>query len=980
MRAFFVGIFVCLSVHLCAQREIRGVVSNAESEPVAYASVVEVGTQNGTYTNDEGRFVLEISDSADSLEISFMGYITQLVDIRNKESLEIVLQTDAVVLSSVVVTIPYGMQKKEAFTGSLSTLKADDLQASAHTSLERSLQGATPGVTVTQSSGQPGAPSDITLRGVGSMNAGSSPLIVIDGIPVFSGNVSQTGSSMSALSSLTPSDIESITVLKDASATSMYGSRASNGVIMITTKKGKMNSQFYSFDMSQGIGMVQYNNFSVLSADEYYDFQAEALRNNGVSEQDISDNLRYDTASTSWFDEVFRPAHVQSYNFSAQGGSAQSKYFASTYYLRQNGIVENTDMSRFSVRLSFDNKATEKITYGLSIAPTYSEQHKTEEPGVLSSPVTGVFLAPPTFAVFEGNEYNFTNSFYNPVGSINLNQNSATNLRLLGSTYLSYALSSDISFKTIAHIDNVSVGEFIFRHPSTPDGRLVNGIGELFGAERRTLTSSSTLKWVKTYNYIHNIEVLGGVEYESAVHTSYNMKASNFPYPDVTSLHAASKMEQINSYREDEAMLSYLSRVQYEYNSRYYVSLSYRADASSKFSPNHQWGHFWSVGASWILSKELFMNDVSSISFLKMRGSVGTSGNANIGNYAYMTLYGFGANYMDEPGVRPIQIGNDNLSWEKNRNCNLGLDVDFFSIFSVSVDAYIRKTFDLLMQVPISMTSGYSHQLQNVGSLSNKGFEFDGTATIMKSKNVTWNATLTAAYNRNEILELYTEGIQDTIIQGTKIRTEGQALQSFYLPHWAGVNSADGSPMWYDKNGYLTRNYDDAAYILAGKADPTWVLGIRQSLEYKQFTLGFSLYGSLGNMIFNQLNTDLLADGAIMNKNQSSLALDRWQKPGDQSDNPRIVQNNSSHSNEFSTRYIEPGSYIRIQDISVQYAVPLHKIEKYNVHECHISLQINNVWVWSQFTGMDPETRSSGVYYYDYPKQRMMSCSLHIGF
>jgi hypothetical protein len=270
--------------------------------------------------------------------------------------------------------------------------------------------------------------------------------------------------------------------------------------------------------------------------------------------------------------------------------------------------------------------------------------------------------------------------------------------------------------------------------------------------------------------------------------------------------------------------------------------------------------------------------------------------------------------------------------------------------------------------------------LQNVGSLSNKGFEFDGTATIMKSKNVTWNATLTAAYNRNEILELYTEGIQDTIIQGTKIRTEGQALQSFYLPHWAGVNSADGSPMWYDKNGYLTRNYDDAAYILAGKADPTWVLGIRQSLEYKQFTLGFSLYGSLGNMIFNQLNTDLLADGAIMNKNQSSLALDRWQKPGDQSDNPRIVQNNSSHSNEFSTRYIEPGSYIRIQDISVQYAVPLHKIEKYNVHECHISLQINNVWVWSQFTGMDPETRSSGVYYYDYPKQRMMSCSLHIGF
>ncbi|MDA3883384.1 MAG: SusC/RagA family TonB-linked outer membrane protein [Bacteroidales bacterium] len=980
MRAIFVGIFVCLSVHVCAQREISGVVTNTDGKPVSYASVVEYGTQNGTYTNDEGTFTLEVSFEADSLEVSFIGYLTQIRDIQNTQFIEIVLQPDAVVLSSVVVTIPYGMQKKEAFTGSLSSVDSGDLQSSAQNSVEQALQGAVPGMTILQSSGQPGAPSDITLRGIGSMNAGSSPLIVIDGIPVFSGDLSQTGSSISVLSSLAPSDIESISVLKDASATSMYGSRASNGVIMITTKKGKMNSQAYSFDMSQGIGTVVYNNFSVLSADEYYDFQAEAMRNNGVSEQNISDALRYDTASTSWFDEVLRPAHIQTYNFSAQGGSAQSKYFASTNFLQQNGIVENTDVSQFSVRLSLDNKATEKITYGISLAPTYTVQHKTEEPGVLSSPVTGVFLAPPTFAIYEGNEYNFKNGFYNPVGSINLNQNTATNIRLLGSTYLSYAISSDISFKTIAHIDNVSVDEFIFRHPKTPDGTLVNGIGELFGAERRTITSSSTLKWVKTYNYIHNIEILGGLEYESAQQKSYNMKASNFPYPDVTSLHAASKMEQINSYREDELMLSYLSRVQYEYNSRYYLSLSYRTDGSSKFSPNHQWGHFWSVGASWILSRESFMLDVSSISFLKMRGSVGTSGNANIGNYAYMTLYGFGMNYMDEPGVSPIQIGNDNLTWEKNRNINLGIDADFFSIFSVSFDAYIRKTFDLLMQVPISMTTGYSHQLQNVGSLSNKGFEFDGTATIINSKNLTWNATLTAAYNKNEILELYTEGTQDTIIQGTKIRTEGEALQSFYLPHWAGVNSADGSPLWYDKNGNITRNYDDAAFILAGTADPTWILGLNQSLEYKQFTLGISLYGSLGNMIFNQLNTDLLADGAIMNKNQSSLALDRWQEPGDQSENPRIVQNNSSHSNEFSTRYIESGSYMRIQDISVQYAVPREKIEKYKLQECHISLQLNNVWVWSQFTGMDPETRSSGVYYYDYPKQRMLNCSLHIGF
>ena len=979
MRASFIFFFSFLSFVGFAQRQISGLVT-AESDgaPVGYLSVVEIGANNGTYTNEDGTFMLEVSDTATAVEFSFIGFQTQIVPLGANVFLHVVMKRDAVQLSKVVISVPYGTQTKETFTGAMSVVPSDQLSSTNESSFDRVLQGVVPGVQLTGASGQPGSAAEIQLRGVGSITAGSQPLIVIDGIPVFSGQLTQATSSPNILSTINPSDIDNISVLKDASATSLYGSRASNGVILITTKSGKKGVQSYSFSTTQGVGYVVTNKFSVLSAAQYKELQAEAMSNAGMDKTDILLAQQSDTASVSWFDHVFRPAYYQNYEFVANGGNEQSRYFISTTYKNEQGIVENTDLSRFSVRLSVDNTVSKKLSYGLRLSPSYTTQNLTEEPGILSSPVTGVFLAPPTYAVFSGDEYNFTNGFFNPAGSIQLNQNFANTIRMLANAYVNYDIFTNIKFKTIAQVDNISIEEYMYRHPLTPDGSLVGGIGELYSNERTTITSSSTLRWIRSIANIHNFEVLGGVEAESAFQNASNMKASNMPFAGVSSLHAASKLEQINTYSEEEALLSFLSNAQYNYKATYYASASYRTDGSSKFSPNNRWGHFWSLGGSWILSNENFMQDISKINFLKLRVSYGTSGNSDIDNYAYMNLYGFGNNYLDLPGTSPLQKGNDSLTWEKNNNVNVGVDIEFYSRFSASMELYHRKTYDLLLDVPISMTSGYSHQIQNVGALINKGVELSVDSKIIDKTNVAWSSTLTFAVNKNVVDELYTPGVQDTIVQGTKIRTEGAPLQSFYLPYWAGVNTADGSPMWYDSDGNLTRDYNKAAYVMPGSADPKFTLGFLQNVRYKQFRVSAFVYVNYGNVLFNQLATDLVSDGAIMGKNQSSAQFDRWQKPGDVSVNPKVVQNNGAHGNEFSTRYIEDGSYIRFKYLNFEYAVPEALLQKRTVTRCVFTFQISNVWVWSRFSGMDPETRSNGVCFYDYPKQRLYTAGVKV--
>lgn len=976
----FVAIILCLN-SLAQTRQVVGkVVSAQDKQPLIAASVAAMEgskpTSYGTFTDIDGSYILDVPESATSLEFSYMGMATQIVALTTATEYNVSLQPDALMIETVVVTVPYGKQKKESFTGSLSSIKSDDIASAQTSTFERALQGQVPGIALTSSSGQPGSSSEIQLRGAGSISAGSSPLIVIDGVPMFSGETTQNSEASSILNSLNPSDIESISVLKDAAATSLYGSRASNGVIMVTTKSGKSGKTMYNFSTTQGLGVIATNGFELMDASEYKSWLTNAMRNAGKTDAQIVEELLDDTSSTNWFDEVYRKAWNQSYEFSAQGGTDNTTFFASGQYKNEKGIVRGTDLERFSVRMNLNHKASENCSFGFKFNPSFTTQHITVEPGYTSSPVTTAYTSKPTISIMNGEKYNFVNKFYNPVGIINLNEDYNKTKRLLGNVFVEYKFPLNLEFKTIANVDYINVEEYQFLHPQTPEGQDKNGISEYFSTNVTTWTSSSTLKW--NYKKLrHALQIMAGFEIEANALDYSNMIASNFATENQWNIANASQMEQMNEYGIESSLLSGISSFQYNYAAKYYLSASFRVDGSSKFSPSNRWAPFWSVGASWIVSDEDFMQSISWVDLFKIRGSYGTSGNSNIDDYLYMNLYSFGQNYLEEPGSTLSTMGNDDLTWEKNHNADLGFDLKFFKRFNLGLDLYNRKTFDLLLAVPVSMTTGYENQMQNVGSMVNRGVELSLSATVVNTDKFNWTTTLTFAHNHNEITELYGN---DTIVVSTKIRTVGESLQTFYLAEWAGVNSADGSPMWYDENGNPTKDYNKARKVIAGNADPKFTAGWNNNVTYGNWSLNVMFYCSYGNLIFNQLNNELIADGATTELNQSVDALDYWKEPGDKAKNPKVVQNNGSNSNRFSTRYLEDGSYVRLKNIQLSYTIPSQVCEKIKLSRCMIYAQVQNPFVWTKFSGLDPETRSNGIYYYDYPKQRTFLMGINLGF
>ncbi len=981
-RFYILFVAILLSLNSLAQtRQIVGkVISAQDKQPLIAASVAAMEgskpTSYGTFTDIDGSYTLDVPESATALEFSYMGMATQIVALTTTSEYNVSLQPDALMIETVVVTVPYGKQKKESFTGSLSSIKSDDIASAQTATFERALQGQVPGIALTSSSGQPGSSSEIQLRGAGSISAGSSPLIVIDGVPMFAGETTQNSEASSILSSLNPNDIESISVLKDAAATSLYGSRASNGVIMVTTKSGKSGKTKYNFSTTQGLGVIAKNGFELMDAGEYKSWLTDAMRNAGKTDAQIAEELLDDTSSTNWFDEVYRKAWNQSYEFSAQGGTDNTTFFASGQYKNEKGIVSGTDLERFSVRMNLNHKASENCSFGFKFNPSFTTQHITVEPGYTSSPVTTAYTSKPTISIMNGERYNFVNKFYNPVGIINLNEDYNKTKRLLGNVFVEYKFPLNLEFKTIANVDYINVEEYQFLHPQTPEGQDKNGISEYFSTNVTTWTSSSTLKW--NYKKLrHALQIMAGFEVEANALDYSNMIASNFATEDKWDIANASQMEQMNEYGIESSLLSGISSFQYNYAAKYYFSASFRVDGSSKFSPSNRWAPFWSVGASWIVSDENFMQSIPWIDLFKIRGSYGTSGNSDIDDYLYMNLYSFGQNYLDEPGSTLSTMGNDDLTWEKNHNADLGFDLKFFKRFNFDVDLYNRKTFDLLLAVPVSMTTGYENQMQNVGSMVNKGIELSLSATVVNTDKFNWTTTLTFAHNHNEITDLYGN---DTIVVSTKIRTVGESLQTFYLAEWAGVNSADGSPMWYDENGNPTKDYNKARKVIAGSADPKFTAGWNNNLTYGNWALNVMFYCSYGNLIFNQLNNELIADGATTELNQSVDALDYWKQPGDNAKNPKVVQNNGSNSNRFSTRYLEDGSYVRLKNIQLSYTIPTQVCEKIKLNRCMIYAQVQNPFVWTKFSGLDPETRSNGIYYYDYPKQRTFLMGINIGF
>jgi TonB-linked SusC/RagA family outer membrane protein len=956
------------------------VVTHETGEPLSGASVTVKGKSFSAVSDANGKFTLEAS-VGDILLISYVGYITQEFIVKSEKDLTIRLRSQNNNLSEVVV-VAYGTQNKRTLTGSQASVAGSELTKTALPSLTEMLQGKVPGLQ-SVSSGQPGANSEIRIRGISSITAGSEPLFVIDGIPVNSGDLSRATTSSNALAGLNPNDIESVTVLKDAASSSIYGSRAANGVIMITTRKGKKGPT--RVQLNSEIGYTDMNLPDIarpLNKDEYLALTAEGLTNAGYSPAAIQTQLNaygQNNPETNWLDEVTRKGSHQQVNVSASGGNDKTIFNVSGGYFNQQATTINSNFRRYSGSMSVQHTPINKLMFRVGLNASYTKQNTPSNSSYYANPVYGAFLLRPT-----QNPHNPDGSInlsltdfpnggvYNQIAEAYLNIRDYKNIKSLGFGRIEYKPVTNLTLSSQYGIDFNLIEEYRFMDPRFGDGFAVNGRG--------TANSTRYFNWTWTnlaqyhLNIDKNNDLYSDIRvgYEAQKSTAYLMTAggTNFPgSPDLTSLINAASPTSATSSGSDYSFNAVFSDILLDFKRKYTLTGSFRRDASSRFGVNKRNGNFYSVGASWNISAENFWPAGNTFSYLKLRSSYGVNGNANIGNYAWRATYGFGNNYNQTPGSAPAEVGNDNLTWELNKPFNVGLDAAFFgNNLHFTVEYYHRKTSQLLLNVPLSQVSGFGTMIDNVGAMVNKGWEFVVSGSPLKSNNWNWDLSFNIAFNKNRITELY-EGRD--IVSGQYVRKEGYDFQTFYMREWAGVNPANGDPLWYvnttKADGTLdkttTNNYNSAQRILTGKsASPSAIGGLGSVLSYKGFTLDAQFSFTFGNYLRDGWVNYYFTDGFNPNYNRQARQLDRWQKPGDITDVPKYVFGGNKGSYQQSTRFLYKGDFIRLRSLTLSYDLPKTVFGKSNPLSGNIYLRGTNLFrfTFDDDLPFDPELGVSG--------------------
>ena len=961
-------------------------------------SIVVVGTTTGTSTDFDGNYSI-IANQGDQLQFSFIGYATKSITVSGT-SMNIVLDVDAAALDEVIV-VGYGVKKKDMLSGSVSTVKAALIENVAVPSFEQALQGSVTGLQSVNSSGSPGAASQVIIRGIGSINGETQPLYIVDGVPINVDPVSQStdGTLTNPLANINSSDIANVTVLKDAAATSIYGSRAANGVIIVTTKTGTTGETKFRLNAQYGVSSKTTSNFEVLNSSEFVELMKEAEINAGVDPAQAAINVGTDEIKTDWMGEAFNNfAPTAKIDFSASGGSEKTKYFTSIGLYDVTGIALGSDLKRFSYRLNLDQDVNDNIKFGAKLTVSTTDQNTPPtESAYFISPVVGAYLMRPNVPARnpDGSPY-FAES--GPTGGASFigvdayNENNMKTLRFIGSMYASFDFWKDrLNFRTTLGADMTDVDETNWDDPRNP-GNTAETLG---GRKTRSNTKnqvwniSNVLSFNDTYNEIHYVSAMLGQEAQSTEFNSFYASGVEFPSVNLRTLENSAKPETTTGTFRDWSLVSYFGSGTYSYDSRYTIDASLRQDGSSRFGADNRWAMFWAVGATWKITNESFMQDNNLFNNLQLRASYGTSGNQPAAYaeggypnyYPSLGLYTYGRNYQDKPGSAPGQIANPDLKWESSKNFNVGFDVGMMdNRIRAVVDFYQRDTEDLLLLVPISSTSGFTTAWKNIGAIRNKGVEIELNYDILSrtsSDDLYWRIGANVTFNKNEILELNND---EDIIDGTKIRRVGENYQSFYMTEWAGVNTATGQAMWHDTEGNLTMNYADADRAIQGNADPKFYGGASTELSYKGFSLSAFFSYNYGNLIYNSTSRITNSDGAFHMFNQGRDQLDRWQKPGDVAHNPKRVKGNSSQSNQMSTRWLEDGSFLRLKNVTLSYDLPREWTNKVKLGSARLYLQGQNLYTWTEYSGLDPEQALNGTSWFVYPNAKTFTFGLDVSF
>ena len=1016
MTCLFIGIGL---VNAQVSKVTGTVTSHEDGLPVVGASVLVKGTTVGTVTDIDGNFTItNVPSSAGTLVVSFIGMKTQEVAI--KPVVKVSLHSDAEVLDEVMV-VAYGTAKKSSFTGSASSVDgAKALKDIPVTSFEQALAGTTPGLTINGSSGQPGASLEIRVRGTGSMNATNEPLYVIDGVPVVSGDVAisairDDSKSFNVMSSINPSDIENITVLKDAAAASLYGSRAANGVILITTKKGKAGKTRINFKANWGFSDWAMKNRENVNGSQRRELTYEGAYNEavlyGIPDADgnytpateeqakayaqASADMYAPDYDENWESAFFRKhGSSQNYEFSAQGGDERNSFFASLSYKKDQGKANNSKMDGFIGRVNATHRSADnKWQMGANVSLSKQESQVVSEGTSYANPFFLInYVITPNIRIYdEDGNYDMSSPIIqayfpksHPIEDLQKDKNKSNVFRSLNSLWASYEIIDGLTLKENLSYDYVANKSLTYWPMDSNNGADLGGLGSNYILNQHNIYSSTTLNYANTFNEKHNLDVLAGWDVDDR-RVEYVMASQNgYPHNKLPeSINAASPMEG-SAYYEQDHLLSFLSRVNYDFDNKYYVSANFRRDGSSRLGVNNRWANFWSVSAAWRMTQEEFMHDLTWLNDLKIRASYGVNGTLPSSYYGHLSLYGYGNNYQEKPGSAPVSVPNPDLAWEKNKNFNIGFDARLFDRLNVTFDYYTRRTSDLLQDVPTSMTVGFSSMLKNVGEMKNQGVEVDINVDVFKHSQVRWNTGLPLSHNSNKVTKLY-EG--KDIIDGSRITREGESYYSWWSREWAGVDPQTGEEQWVlntknedgSINRGLTKNPAEAQRVIIGKPDPKLTGGWRNSLSWKGLELNMLFNFSLGGKVYDTYRTSFTdTDGYSVWYNMSTDQLNRWQKPGDVTDVPRRI-NNYVWGNYGSSRFMKDLNYLRLKSLSLSYSLPQKWVNKAQLNNVRVFVSGSNLLTLTSYKFTDPEMPVNGMPTFGLPNLKTVTFGIELG-
>lgn len=946
------------------QITVTGTVTSAETgETLPGVNVSVVGQATGTTTGFEGNYEIEV-DAEATLRFSYIGFVTQNIPINGREVVDVELAESVQALDELVV-MGYTVVSKRDVSSSVAQISARDLEGITTNDPTEALEGQMAGVIVEQSSGRPGQNADILIRGTGSISASSSPLYVIDGVIAGAGD----------RDAVAPSDIQSISVLKDAAATALYGSRASNGVVVITTKKGQAGDTQLTLRSSRGYSTTLHGNEEWMDAQELYDFHQNMV---SADIGPFYNRPEVTNINTNWRDVGFDTGITQMYDASISGGDSQTTFFISGNFFQEEGTNIGTNYERISGRVNVQHNFSEDFRVAARVAGNY---------GVRDNVVTGNPYTILTFSqralpwdtpynedgtVRKGTESDwYSRDSENPLHGMQWNTDLDKVSFYSADIRLEYNITDWASVSSSNRYSQRDGRQEIFLDARSLAGGGRNGSVENESSRSTSVLTSNLLSMNKGWA-ASSLSGLIGFEYQDNRAEFTNFLGGGLA-PGLKIADAAAVPYEVGGDIGESAFISYLAQAEYEYMEKYIATISFRRDGSSRFGADNRYGNFYSVGGSWVLSREDFLADVDAIDQLAIRASYGTTGNASISNYEAQGLYSFTSNYIGTPASFPSRVPNENLTWEVAKTYNLGVDVALWNRISVALDVYQRTNEDLLQEVTLPGTSGIDDRILNVGSVENKGIELALNTTNFQSTDFSWTTAFTLSANRNRVKELY-DG--EPIDNGDFRIVEGSDINTFYLRHWHGVNSQTGAPQWINADGTITEDYGTAAPQLAAATTPDFRGGLRNSIQYKNF--GFDTFFTYvqGSKGYYDSGIDF---GAYLTTNYRKLRPGEsyWQQPGDNAHFPANVVGGNNSGHLESTLFIYDRSYIRLRSARLSYTLPQDAsfMNAVGLRNALIYVNGENLLTFTDWPGRDPAADDTS-----YPLARTFLFGIELGF